>query len=117
MLKGMTSDLAVIEAAKGYLTWLLLMPVVGCAAFTFDGIYIGATASKEMRNSTLRALVAFVAAWGTGMLVLNMWVPAESPSYGYIAMHILMAAYFAHLLARAIYLTFKYRKVMSAVGL
>lgn len=117
MVKVMTSDVAVIEASKDYLPWLLLMPVVGCAAFTWDGIYIGATQSKGMRNSTIWALVAFAAVWGIGMLVLNVHMPqgaeaAElyaagiSPTrYGILAMHILMAAYFAHLLARTIYLT------------
>lgn len=105
LLKIMTSDLAVIEAAKGYLPWLLLMPIVGCAAFTWDGIYIGATASKGMRNSTIWAVASFVFVWGAGILLLNAVVPQESSRYGTLAMHVLMAAYFAHLLARTVYLT------------
>ena len=32
--------------------------------------------------------------------------------YGRLAMHILMAAYFAHLLARTIYLSVRYRKTV-----
>ena len=106
MLKMMTSDHAVVEAAKDYLPWLLLMPVVGCAAFTWDGIYIGATASKDMRNSMLWAVVAFAAVWAAGIIVLNMQAH-ETAVYNKAAMHILMAAYFAHLLARTIYLTLK----------
>ena len=122
MVRIMTSDVAVIEASKDYLPWLLLMPIVGCAAFTWDGIYIGATASKDMRNSTLWALAAFVAVWGIGMLVLNICLSqgidiqhqpdleASRTRYGVIAMHVLMAAYFAHLLARTIYLTMAFKK-------
>ena len=122
MVRVMTSDVAVIEASKDYLPWLLLMPIVGCAAFTWDGIYIGATASKDMRNSTLWALAAFVAVWGIGMLVLNICLSqgidiqhqpdleASRTRYGVIAMHVLMAAYFAHLLARTIYLTMAFKK-------
>ena len=106
MLKMMTSDHAVVEAAKDYLPWLLLMPVVGCAAFTWDGIYIGATASKDMRNSMLWAVVAFAAVWAAGIIVLNMQAH-ETAVYNKAAMHVLMAAYFAHLLARTIYLTLK----------
>ena len=121
MVKIMTSDVTVIEASKDYLPWLLLMPVVGCAAFTWDGIYIGATQSRGMRNSTIWALVAFAAVWGIGMLVLNVHMPqgadaaelyaaGTSPTrYGILAMHILMAAYFAHLLARTIYLTASFK--------
>ncbi len=110
MLKMMTSDAVVVDAAVGYLPWLLLMPVVGCAAFTWDGIYIGATASRQMRNSMLWATVFFAAVWAVGVLVLRTVAPA-SPSYGRIAMHILMGAYFAHLLARTVYLTLTWRSI------
>ena len=110
MLRMMTSDLAVIEASKEYLPWLLLMPVAGCAAFTWDGIYIGATASKAMRNSMLWATVCFAALWAVGILLLR-WLGSslDASVYGRMAMHILMAAYFAHLLARTVYLSVKYR--------
>ena len=110
MLRMMTSDSSVIEAAKGYLPWLLLMPVVGCAAFTWDGIYIGATASRQMRNSMLWAVVSFVTVWAAGIIILNLQAP-EAAAYNKAAMHMLMAAYFAHLLARTIYLTCKYRRL------
>ena len=115
MLRVMTSDAAVIEAAKGYMPWLMLMPVVGCAAFTWDGIYIGATASRGMRDSTLWAVAAFVSVWGLGILLLNVSVPEDSTRYGVLAMHILMAAYFAHLLARTIYLTVRSRRLVGVV--
>jgi MATE family multidrug resistance protein len=93
MVKMMTSDMTVIAAAKDYLPWLLLMPVVGCAAFTWDGIYIGATASKQMRNSMLWAVVAFVMVWVVCVYGFDM------------ELHGLMAAYFAHLFARTVYLS------------
>ena len=110
MLRMMTSDTTVIEAAKDYMPWLLLMPVVGCAAFTWDGIYIGATASMQMRNSMLWAVVSFVTVWAAGIIILNLLAP-EAVAYNKAAMHMLMAAYFAHLLARTIYLTCKYRRL------
>jgi MATE family multidrug resistance protein len=127
LLKMMTSDVAVVEASRDYLPWLVLMPVVGCAAFTWDGIFIGATGSKDMRNSMLWSVVAFAGVWIAGVVVLNCFQPLSSgipfaspdlssvPSdampaptpYGIAAMHILMGAYFAHLLARTIYLTIR----------
>lgn len=112
MLRMMTSDASVVEASRAYMPWLLLMPIVGCAAFTWDGIYIGATASRQMRNSMLWAVVAFVGVWGSGILALNLLPGIDAASYGSLAMHVLMAAYFAHLLARTIYLTRKYRGVV-----
>ena len=103
LLRMMTSDPTVVEASKEYLPWLLLMPVIGCAAFTWDGIYIGATASKAIRNSMLWAVVGFAAVWFAGTLFLNRFVQP---------IHLLMAAYFAHLLARTIYLSVRYRKTV-----
>lgn len=117
LLEMMTSDTAVINMSEHYLPWLLLMPVVGCAAFTWDGIYIGATASKAMRNSMLWAVLAFVAVWAIGIGILNL-VPLSSTgnlSYDMLAVHVLMAAYFAHLLARTVHLSSRYGKVVSGV--
>jgi MATE family multidrug resistance protein len=112
LLSIMTSDPIVVEASMEYLPWLLLMPVAGCAAFTWDGIYIGATASRHMRNSMLWAVVGFVVVWAAGILVLQQVAPG-SDRYDNIAMHILMAAYFAHLLARTVYLSVKSRSVLA----
>ena len=109
MLKMMTSDPSVVEASREYIPWLLLMPIIGCAAFTWDGIYIGATASKAIRNSMLWAVAAFAGVWSVGILCLGR---LDVERYGYIAMHILMAAYFAHLLARTFYLSVRYRRVI-----
>ena len=109
MLRMMTEDVVVVEAAKAYLPWLLLMPVVGCAAFTWDGIYIGATASRQMRDSMLWSVAAFATVWTAGICILRASA-VDSPSYDGIAMHVLMAAYFAHLLARTVYLSVRYRR-------
>ena len=112
LLRMMTSDAAVVDASRDFLPWLLLMPVVGCAAFTWDGIFIGATGSREMRNSMLWSVVAFAGVWSLGLLLLITLGPDDATQYGILAMHILMAAYFAHLLARTIYLTLKSRAVL-----
>ena len=51
----------VILAAKDYLFWVLIVPVCGFSAFLFDGIFIGATASRTMRNTMFIATAAFFA--------------------------------------------------------
>ena len=107
MLRMMTSDPIVVDASRSFLPWLLLMPPIGCAAFTWDGIYIGATASKAIRNSMLWAVLAFGLTWAAGNVLLDcsVIVNVASAEADNMAMHVLMAAYFAHLLARTIYLS------------
>ena len=102
MLRLMTDDAAVLDGCRAYLPWLLAMPLVGCAAFTWDGIYIGATASHAIRNAMIWALAAFLGVWLAGAVLAP---GISSPA----AIHLLMAAYFAHLVARTVYLTIDYR--------
>ena len=99
LLRLMTDDASVVEAGRAYLPWLLLMPLIGCPAFIWDGIFIGATASKELRNSTLLCAVGFFAVWFAGVGFM------KTPE---TAIHLLMAAYFVHLAIRALYLTFRW---------
>ena len=63
-------------------------------------------------NSVLWAVVSFALVWAAGIIVLNATMPHDSSSYGIIALHILMAAYFAHLLSRTIYMTVRSRGVL-----
>ncbi len=52
------------EIAGRYLVWAAFTPVFGVLAFEFDGVYIGATWSGDMRNMMLLSLAVFVvAAW------------------------------------------------------
>ena len=111
LLRLMSSDTSVVEAGRAFLPWLLLMPLIGCPAFVWDGIFIGATAGPELRNSTLLCALGFFAVWW-GLSRLHP--PGIDPEvYG---IHALLAAYFVHLLIRALYLTLRYRAaVLSRV--
>ena len=51
----------IIEGAKEYMFWTLIVPVCGFAAFLFDGIFVGATASRAMRNTMFIATASFFA--------------------------------------------------------
>jgi len=53
MLYILTDNAGIIEAASPYLFWIGLVPLLTFAAFIWDGIYIGATASAAMRNTLL----------------------------------------------------------------
>ena len=48
-----------IPTLMEYRTWIYLIPLAGCAAFLWDGIFIGATASKQMRNSMVYSVMIF----------------------------------------------------------
>lgn len=54
-----TDSQNIISAAQQYYYWVLVIPFAGFAAFLYDGIYIGATASKDMRNAMFVAIVLF----------------------------------------------------------
>ena len=101
LLRIMTSDSAVVAACREFLPWLMLMPPLGCAAFAWDGIYLGATASRSIRNAMFAAMVSFLGVWYAGDLLLR-------PS-GAASLHLLMGAYFAHLLARTVVLSTGWR--------
>ena len=58
-----TDKQEVIAAAGDYMMWVLVIPVCGFAAFLFDGIFIGATATRTMRNAMFVATAAFFAVY------------------------------------------------------
>ena len=109
LLRLMTSDPSVVEAGREFIPWLLLMPVIGCPAFTWDGIFTGATASKDLRNSTVWCVVGFFSVWFAGIALLKA---LHDPIPETWAIHLLMAAYFTHLAVRALYLTLRWRKAI-----
>ena len=56
LIDVMTTEEAVRASAKRYLQWCALAPVLGFAAWHLDGIFIGATATRQMRNAGVAAV-------------------------------------------------------------
>ncbi len=54
----LTNNPEVISNAKPYFFWVIMVPLVSYTAFLWDGIYIGATAGKQMRNAMLISTLA-----------------------------------------------------------
>ena len=102
LLRLLTDDGEVVDACRAFLPWLILMPPLGCAAFTWDGIYLGATASRGIRDAMMGAAASFFAVWFVGKWLLH--------PEGSAAIHLLLGAYFAHLAFRTVWLTAAYRK-------
>ncbi|MCK4747993.1 MAG: MATE family efflux transporter, partial [Bacteroidales bacterium] len=53
ILRLLTNNAEVISNAEPYFFWVIIIPMVSYTAFLWDGIYIGATAGREMRNAML----------------------------------------------------------------
>lgn len=93
----MTNDATILAAAKKYMGWLIAMPIVSALAFMWDGIYVGATAGVPIRNAMIWAAVGFVLLYVA--------------TYRWVGVQALYIAYFAHLIARVIYLSVKWKKL------
>ena len=59
----MTANETVRLGARDFLGFVVLSPLLAVFAFGFDGVYIGATWAREMRNLMMLSLVIFLAVW------------------------------------------------------
>ena len=55
----LTDEPSVVTASSDYVWWAYLMPLISMAAFMWDGIFIGLTASRQMLQSMFVAAVTF----------------------------------------------------------
>ena len=59
-IKAGTPDAAqVVSTAGNYIVWIILIPLASAMPFIMDGIMVGATETKVMRNSMLLSTVAY----------------------------------------------------------
>jgi MATE family multidrug resistance protein len=63
LIDFMTASPDVRQLAREFLIFVILSPLLSVFAFGFDGIYIGATWARDMRNLMLASLAFFLAAW------------------------------------------------------
>lgn len=101
-LSLLTDDREVIATADSYFYWALAIPVAGIAAFIWDGIFIGATATRDMLLSMATAAICFFAIY-----------------YGLrpaLANHALWLAFLAYLSVRGIVQTLLSKRLFSTFG-
>ena len=99
ILKLLTSQPEVLKSAQPFLIWVILVPVASFGSFIWDGIFIGATASKAMRNTLL----------GATFLV---FAPAYYFLYPVFGNHALWAAMILFMFSRGLIQTLLYRKAI-----
>ena len=98
----------VIAAAGDYMTWVLVIPVCGFAAFLFDGIFIGATATRTMRNAMFVATGAFFSVY----YGLKYFMGAEGDEYRWN--NVLWTAFIIFLTLRGLLQALRVRKDIYA---
>jgi MATE family multidrug resistance protein len=59
----MSANTEVRRIARDYLPFVVFAPLLGVFAFAYDGVYIGATWARDMRNLMVLSLLVFLAAW------------------------------------------------------
>ncbi len=59
----MTASEEVRRGARDYLWLVVLSPVLAVFAFAYDGVFIGATWARDMRNLMVLSLLIFLGAW------------------------------------------------------
>lgn len=95
----LTDKVDLIALADRYHVWTLLIPICGFSAFLWDGIFVGATASKQMRNSMLIAVSIF-------FLIYFVTI-----AFDYFSNDILWLMFILYLALRGIVQTFMAKKI------
>jgi len=98
IVKMMTDDVGVQQGSNEYIWWLKLIPIAGFMAFVWDGIYIGATASRYMMYSLVVASsIFFIAYFSFNNIIGN---------------HALWLAFYGYLISRGLYQTLYLKKAI-----
>lgn len=101
IIDWLTVDPATRSAAREYLPWAAVTPLLGVWAFQLDGLFVGATRGRDMRDAMLLALALYLAAW---------WLLQPWDNHG------LWAAFALHYVARAATLGRYLPRLLRAVG-
>ncbi len=59
----LTSEESVVAASSEFMGWVVVIPMAGFASFTFDGIFIGATLTRQMLISMFVSMAVFFAVY------------------------------------------------------
>jgi len=66
-----TNKPELIALSMSFIIWTIFAPIINSFCYIWDGIYIGATASSAMRNSTfVTTILIFIP---TFYLTINLW--------------------------------------------
>lgn len=95
----LSDDRSVILSSREFYSWVIAIPAVGFAAFTWDGIFIGATRTREMLISIAGATMVYF-----GLYTLLFPV---------LGNHGLWIAFLSYLLCRGLILTMLRKRILK----
>jgi MATE family multidrug resistance protein len=87
------------QTAMTYLPWLIASPLISVWCFLYDGVYVGMTRAREMRNIMVFSTIA---------IFLPLWFLTQS-----FGNHGLWFAFMAFMASRGIGMHIGYRKLLS----
>lgn len=97
----LTDKQNIISLAHDFHLWVLLIPVCGFSAFLWDGIFVGATASRQMRNSMLIAVGVYFCLYFITIF------------YGFFANNVLWFMFICYLAIRGLAQSFMARAILN----
>jgi MATE family multidrug resistance protein len=101
LIRVLTDLPAVRETTLTYLPWLVLSPIVSVWSFIYDGVFVGATRAREMRDIMIISTV---------LIFLPAWY-----AFRFLGNHGLWLAFMLFLASRAIGMHYYYRsRVLAA---
>ena len=84
LIRLLTDLPGVRDTATTYLPWMLLLPLTASAGFWLDGVFVGATLARQMRNTMMVATALFFPVW---------WLTSGWGNHGlWLAMNLFMAS-------------------------
>lgn len=87
--------------ARSYLVWLIILPLISVWSFQFDGIFIGATKGRHMRNGMVISMAVFALSL---LVFLPLW-----------GNHGLWLSYSLFMITRGVTLALKYPELEKSI--
>ena len=63
LIRVLTDLTDIRDAASRYLPWLIASPLISVWSFLYDGVFVGATRAREMRDIMIASTAVFLATW------------------------------------------------------
>lgn len=103
MMIGLFTNIdKVLVSAKTYLPWMVVAPIISIWSFQLDGIFIGASYTKEMRNAMIASMLIYLA-------LLQLLIPQWGNHGLFLGLSLFM-------LIRAITLGFYYPRIIKTMN-
>jgi MATE family multidrug resistance protein len=103
VLRLLTSHDDLVRSAVSYAPWLIPVVGIGAAAYMYDGIFLGLTEGRRLRNSMILSTV-------------GVFIPIAIAAVALHSNHVLWAALAAFMAARVVTLAIASRRIIPAVA-